>query len=129
MQVATWLTHLEYDWESPRWRHWLTAMADGRTLVRYDQRGAAGRSARRHRVSIDTWVEDLEDVVADLESVTGVADINDLQRVPPLGWHAAGLLAQLGLPGGRCTSRTIRGLAGVILADVRRHWETGSADP
>ena len=39
----------------------------------------------------------------------------ELQRVPPLGWLAAGLLAQRGLPGGRRPSRTPRGLAGMIL--------------
>ncbi len=39
----------------------------------------------------------------------------ELQRVPPLGWLAAGLLAQRSLPGGRPTSRTSRGLAGTIL--------------
>lgn len=40
----------------------------------------------------------------------------ELQRVPPLGWLAAGLLAQRGLPRGRRPSRTSRGLAGMILA-------------
>ena len=23
VKAANWLTHLEYDWESPVWRHWL----------------------------------------------------------------------------------------------------------
>lgn len=40
----------------------------------------------------------------------------ELQRVPPLGWLAAGLLAQRGLPGGRRPSRTSSGPAGMLLA-------------
>jgi len=63
VRVATWLTHLEYDWESPLWRHWLTTLADGRTLVRYDQRGCGLSERDVTRFSIDTWVEDLEAVV------------------------------------------------------------------
>lgn len=37
-----------------------------------------------------------------------------LRRVPPLGWLAAGLLAQKVLPGGRRPSRTLFGMAGLI---------------
>lgn len=39
VRVATWMTHLEFDWESPVRRHWLDALGDGHTLVRYDERG------------------------------------------------------------------------------------------
>ena len=38
MRAATWLTHLDFDWESPVWRHWLAGLGDGHTLVRYDER-------------------------------------------------------------------------------------------
>lgn len=40
----------------------------------------------------------------------------ELHRVPPLGWLAAGLLAQRSLPRRRRANRTSRGIAGVILA-------------
>ena len=39
VRAATWLTHLDFDWESPVWRHWLAELGDGHTLVRYDERG------------------------------------------------------------------------------------------
>ena len=39
VRAATWLTHLDFDWESPVWRHWLAELSDGHTLVRYDERG------------------------------------------------------------------------------------------
>ena len=39
VKPANWLTHVEYDWESPVWRHWLLAMAEEHTAIRYDERG------------------------------------------------------------------------------------------
>jgi pimeloyl-ACP methyl ester carboxylesterase len=39
VRTATWLTHLEFDWESPVWRHWLDGLAEGHTVIRYDERG------------------------------------------------------------------------------------------
>ena len=64
VRAASWLTHLDFDWESPVWRHWLTDLADGHTFVRYDERGC-GLSDREHgELSLDTWVADLETVVA-----------------------------------------------------------------
>jgi protein-S-isoprenylcysteine O-methyltransferase Ste14 len=45
-----------------------------------------------------------------------VTGAGELQRVPPLGWLAVGLLAQKLLPGGRRPNRTSSGLAGVIFS-------------
>ena len=28
IKAANWLTHLEYEWESPVWRHWLRFFAE-----------------------------------------------------------------------------------------------------
>jgi hypothetical protein len=39
VRVATWLSHLELDWESPVWRHWLKGLGERHTVVRYDGRG------------------------------------------------------------------------------------------
>ena len=39
VRAAHWITHLDYDWQSPVWRHWLVGLAHNRTLVRYDERG------------------------------------------------------------------------------------------
>lgn len=39
MRTATWLTHLEFDGESPVWRHWLDGLSASSALVRYDERG------------------------------------------------------------------------------------------
>jgi hypothetical protein len=40
VRVSNWFTHLEIDWNSPVWRHWLEAFTHGRILVRYDPRGS-----------------------------------------------------------------------------------------
>ena len=38
-RFRNWLSHLELDWDSPVWRHWLTELSREHTLVRYDERG------------------------------------------------------------------------------------------
>ena len=64
VKAVNWLTHLEFDWESPVWRHWLVALGAGHTVVRYDERGC-GLSDRDVPVpDLARWVADLETVVA-----------------------------------------------------------------
>jgi pimeloyl-ACP methyl ester carboxylesterase/DNA-binding CsgD family transcriptional regulator len=69
VRVATWLTHLEYDWESPVWHHWLERLGQGHTVVRYDERGCGLSDREPAELSVDTWVADLETVIdaAELE--------------------------------------------------------------
>jgi DNA-binding SARP family transcriptional activator/pimeloyl-ACP methyl ester carboxylesterase len=64
VRAATWLTHLDFDWASPVWRHWLAELGDGHTLVRYDERGCGLSDREPGELSLDTWVADLETVVA-----------------------------------------------------------------
>jgi pimeloyl-ACP methyl ester carboxylesterase len=63
VRAAHWLTHLEFDLDSPVWRPWLDDLSRERSLVRYDMRncGLSDRSAAPH--SLDVWVADLEAVV------------------------------------------------------------------
>jgi pimeloyl-ACP methyl ester carboxylesterase/DNA-binding CsgD family transcriptional regulator len=62
VRAPHWLTHLEYELESPIWRPWLEALCDGHTLVRMDQRGA-GLSDTDVDITFEAWVRDLEAVV------------------------------------------------------------------
>ncbi len=62
VKVSNWLSHLEFDWQSPVWSHLLREMSDGRTLVRYDERGC-GLSDWDAELSFEAWVQDLETVV------------------------------------------------------------------
>ncbi len=63
VKTANYLTHLEHDWESPVWGHWLRELAGRHTLVRYDERGCGLSDWDVDDLSMDAWVEDLEAVV------------------------------------------------------------------
>ena len=68
VRAGTWLTHVEFDWGSPVWRHWLEGLGERHTVVRYDERGC-GLSDREIR---DFTVEDS---VSDLETVVDAAGL------------------------------------------------------
>jgi len=64
VRAAHWMTHLEFDWESPVWRPWLTELSRHNTLVRYDPRGCGLSDRDVGDMAFDAWVADLETVVA-----------------------------------------------------------------
>lgn len=63
VKAANWLTHLDYEWESPLWRHWLRFLCDHFRLVRYDERGCGMTDWSVGDLSFGRWVDDLEAVV------------------------------------------------------------------
>jgi pimeloyl-ACP methyl ester carboxylesterase/DNA-binding CsgD family transcriptional regulator len=63
VRVATWLSHLELDWESPAWRHWLQRLGERHTLLRYDERGCGLSDTDIGDPSVDVWLGDLETVI------------------------------------------------------------------
>ena len=63
VKPANWITHLEYDWESPVWRHWLRELSREHTLIRYDERGCGLSDREVPNLAFETWVHDLEAVV------------------------------------------------------------------
>ena len=85
VKVANWMSHLEFDWRSPVWRHWIAELSRDHTLVRYDERGCglSDRDVQVQDYSVDTWVRDLESVVDALE----------LERFPLLGISQGGPVA------------------------------------
>jgi pimeloyl-ACP methyl ester carboxylesterase/DNA-binding CsgD family transcriptional regulator len=58
-----WLTHLEYEAESPIWRSWIERLSHGRTLVRMDARGCGLSDRDVREFSFEHYVNDLEAVV------------------------------------------------------------------
>ncbi len=62
IKASNWLTHLEYDWESPVWRHWLHFFADHFRFVRSDERGCGMTDWSVGDLSFERWVQDLEAV-------------------------------------------------------------------
>src|SRR5690348_10424318 len=127
VRVATWLSHLELDWESPVWRHWLKQLGDRHTLVRYDERGCGLSDANIGDPSVDVWVGDLEAVV----------DAKRLEPFPLLGVSQAAAIAvayaaghpdgvsRVVLYGGYARGRRFRGQdteEEAIVAAIRAGW-------
>lgn len=63
VKAANWLTHLEYEWESPVWRHWMRFFSEHFRFVRHDERGCGMTDLNVGDLSLERWVEDLEAVV------------------------------------------------------------------
>ncbi|MBV6725982.1 alpha/beta fold hydrolase [Nocardioides daeguensis] len=62
--VSCWLSHLQHDWQSPVWRHFLDDLGEVATVVRYDERGfglseweVADFSLERRLADLETLVE------------------------------------------------------------------------
>ena len=83
VKAANWLSHLEYDRQSPVWRHWLRGLARHHTLIRYDKRGCGLSDWEVNDFSIEAQVKDLETVVNTLR----------LERFPLLGLSGGGPVA------------------------------------
>jgi pimeloyl-ACP methyl ester carboxylesterase/DNA-binding CsgD family transcriptional regulator len=61
-----WLSHLQFDWESPVWRHFLVELGQFCTVIRFDERG--------HGLSDwDVTDHGLDARIADLEAVADAA--------------------------------------------------------
>jgi pimeloyl-ACP methyl ester carboxylesterase len=63
VKAANFLSHMEFDWRSPVWSHWLAELARDHLLVRYDERGCGLSDWAVEDFSFDAWVRDLESVV------------------------------------------------------------------
>ena len=83
VKASNWLTHLDFEWGSPIWRHWWSALSLHHRIVRYDERGNGMSQRDVGDVNFDTWVKDLETVV----------DAAGLDRFPLLGISRGGPIA------------------------------------
>ena len=83
VRAAHWITHLDYEWASPVWQHWMEGLSRQRTLVRYDERGCGLSDHDPYDVSLESFVHDLETVVDDL----------GLERFPLMGLSQGGPVA------------------------------------
>ncbi len=83
VKAANWLSHLEYDWQSPIWRHLLNEFARDHIFIRYDERGNGLSDWNVADLSFNAWVEDLESVV----------NAAKVDRFPLLGISQGGAVA------------------------------------
>src|SRR5262249_30296018 len=63
VKTATWMSHLQFDSESPIWRHWIEGLAPQNRLVRYDERGSGLSDREVGDLSFEAMLLDLESVV------------------------------------------------------------------
>ena len=83
VMTTNWLSHLEFDWDSPVWRHWITQLSKDHTLIRYDQRGCGLSAWEVKDLSLEALIQDLDSVVSAL----------DIDRFPLLGVCSGGPVA------------------------------------
>jgi pimeloyl-ACP methyl ester carboxylesterase len=63
VKTATWMSHLQFDSESPIWRHLIEGLAAQNRLVRYDERGNGLSDREAGDLSFEAMLLDLESVV------------------------------------------------------------------
>ena len=83
VKAPNWLTHIEIELDNPVWRHWIEALSQRFTFVRYDARGCGLSDRDPPDLSFEGWVRDLEAVV----------DALKLERFPLLGISGGGPIA------------------------------------
>jgi pimeloyl-ACP methyl ester carboxylesterase/DNA-binding CsgD family transcriptional regulator len=78
VKAANWLTHLDYEWESPVWRHWIRFFSSHFRFVRHDERGCGMTDWNVGDLSFERWAEDLEAVItaADLREPRALLGIS-----------------------------------------------------
>jgi pimeloyl-ACP methyl ester carboxylesterase/DNA-binding CsgD family transcriptional regulator len=61
--TTCWLSHLQHDWQSPVWRHFLRDLGKVATIIRYDERGHGLSDRDVDDFSLEARIGDLEAVV------------------------------------------------------------------
>ncbi|HEX5628109.1 MAG TPA: alpha/beta hydrolase, partial [Usitatibacteraceae bacterium] len=83
VRAPHWLTHLEYEWQSPIWKSWIESLSRAHTLLRMDERGCGLSDRDVADISFEAWVRDLEAVV----------DAAGLERFALFGHSQGGAIA------------------------------------
>ncbi|MGA8048991.1 MAG: alpha/beta hydrolase, partial [Burkholderiales bacterium] len=83
VRAPHWLTHIEYEWQSPIWKPWIEALSRSHVLLRMDERGCGLSDWNVADISFEAWVRDLEAVV----------DAAGIERFALLGHSQGGAIA------------------------------------
>ncbi|MEA2538445.1 MAG: hypothetical protein QOF11_2679 [Chloroflexota bacterium] len=83
--VSCWVSHLQHDWESPVWRHFLEDLGELSTLVRYDERG----------FGMSDWNVSDFSLAARLGDLEAIVDALGFERVALLGMSDGSPIAML----------------------------------
>jgi pimeloyl-ACP methyl ester carboxylesterase len=63
VKTGHWMTHIEFDFESPIWRHLYRELSRDHSFIRYDARGNGLSDRDIPDVAFERFVDDLEAVV------------------------------------------------------------------
>src|SRR5262249_25032319 len=63
VRVANCFNHLDFEWQSPIWHHWVRDVGQFCSILRYDGRGNGLSQWDAEDVSFEAWIHDLETVV------------------------------------------------------------------
>jgi pimeloyl-ACP methyl ester carboxylesterase/DNA-binding CsgD family transcriptional regulator len=63
VKASNWLSHLEYEWESPVWSHWMRFFSECGRFVRYDERGCGMSAWNPEGLTLDQFTSDLATVI------------------------------------------------------------------
>jgi len=63
VKAANWLTHLEYEWESPVWKHWMQFFSAHFRFVRHDERGCGMSEWNDRQLTVAEWTDDLATII------------------------------------------------------------------
>lgn len=83
IKAPHWLTHLEYEWQSPIWKPWIESLSRTHTLLRMDERGCGLSDRDVTDFSFEAWVRDLE----------AVADAAGMEHFALFGHSQGGAIA------------------------------------
>ncbi len=83
VRAAHWLGNLDFDWQTPVWGPWISALSERYRLLRYDSRGCGLSDRDVDPITIDGLVADLECVV----------DAAGLDRFALLGMSQGGAIS------------------------------------
>ncbi len=83
VKAPHWMTHLEYEWQSPIWRPWISGLSREHRFLRMDQRGNGLSDRHSDDLSFEACVRDLEAVV----------DAASFERFALLGHSQGGAVA------------------------------------
>lgn len=129
---ALWASHLELEWEFEEFRRFVTALARGRTVVRYDRvgTGLSDRNAPPAERSVETEVQTLEEIARAL----GAEDLSLLGisfggcAAVAFAAKAAERVRSLALVGAFAHGEDIAPapLREALLSTVRAHWGAGA---
>ena len=89
--ASCWLSHLQHDWQSPVWRHFLEDLGAMTTMLRYDERG----------FGMSDWnVDDfsLAARLSDLETIVDAAGLDQFALMGMSGGSAVGLAYAIAHP-------------------------------